>query len=138
MRSSAHPIRFNPPLCSLFIHCLMKFCRGFSTSSFVPACLLFFVAALPLLVPARGEAKPLPDVIVQDGQPINLQQEKYRKLFLELEQKYNFQPTELEQIFQGQKIAGQVLDLMDKQWKRRPYYEYFRLFLTPKTISTGK
>ena len=116
----------------------MKFCRFFSIPSLIPACLLFFVAALPLLVPARGEAKPLPDVIVQDGQPINLQQEKYRKLFLELEQKYNFQPTELEQIFQGQKIAGQVLDLMDKQWKRRPYYEYFRLFLTPKTISTGK
>ena len=112
----------------------MKFCCVFTATSLVIACLLLPVPATA----ATGEAKPLPSIIVQDGQLINLQQEKYRKLFLELEQKYQFQSPELEEIFQGQKIDRRVLDLMDKQWKKRPYYEYFPLFLTPETIKTGK
>ena len=107
----------------------MKFRCGYSICVFCVACLLFF---------AISEAKPVPTVLVEDGQPVNLQQEKYRKLFRELEQKYQFQSTELEQLFQGQKISKRVLELMDKQWKRRPYYEYFPLFLTPKTIWTGR
>ncbi len=109
----------------------MRFCRRYSAP-------LLFVAFLLVLFSTAGAAKPKPVVIVEDGQPINLQQEKYRKLFQELEQKYQFPPAELERIFQGQKISKRVLELMDKQWKRRPYSEYYALFLTPKTIRTGK
>ncbi len=112
----------------------MKFCRtnpAYLVAFFVLSCLLFFV-------PGTGAAKKTPSSSVKDGQSINLQQEKYRKLFQELEQNYQFQSAELTQIFQDQKISRRVLELMDKQWKRRPYYEYFPLFLTPKTIRTGK
>ena len=116
---------------SLFI---MKFCRSNSVyliAFFVFSCLLFFV-------PGTGAAKKTSSPAVKDEQSINLQEEKYRKLFKELEQEHQFQASELTQIFQGQKISKRVLELMDKQWKRRPYYEYFPLFLTPKTIQTGK
>ena len=108
----------------------MKFRCGYSCSLCIACLLLLFFAI--------GEAKPVPTILVEDGQPINLQQPKYKKLFQELEQEHTFQPTELERIFQGQKISKRVLELMDKQWKRRPYYEYYALFLTPKTIRTGK
>ena len=109
----------------------MRCCCCASAYSFFLACFLVFVAA-------AGNAKPPPTIIVKDGQQINLQQEKYKKLFRELEREHTFQPAELERIFQGQKISERVLELMDKQWKRRPYYEYFPLFLTPKAIRTGR
>ncbi|MCI5148381.1 MAG: lytic transglycosylase [Candidatus Electrothrix sp. MAN1_4] len=112
----------------------MRFCCGISVYLLSLTCFL----CLLLFFPATGAAQKKPSISVQDGQVINLQQEKYKKLFQELEQKYQFQPAELEQIFQGQKIAKRVLELMDKQWKRRPYYEYFPLFLTPKIIQVGK
>jgi membrane-bound lytic murein transglycosylase B len=116
----------------------MKFRCGYSIHALFIACLLLFLFA------ATGEAKPIPTtpttstILVKDGQPVNLQQQKYKKLFQELEQEHKFAPAELERIFQGQEISKRVLELMDKQWKRRPYYEYFPLFLTPKTIRTGK
>lgn len=109
----------------------MIFRRGSSVVSFFIVGLLFFYAA-------PGDATPVPISSVQDGQFIDLQQEKYKVLFRELEQQYQFSSAELEQIFQGQKISERVLELMDKQWKPRPYYEYFTLFLTPETIRTGR
>ncbi|MCI5124571.1 MAG: lytic transglycosylase [Candidatus Electrothrix sp. AR5] len=114
-----------------FVHFIMRFRCGYSVCSLCIACLLFFLAA-------PGEAKPVPIILVEDGQPVNLQQQKYKKLFQELEKEHKFLPTELEKIFQGQKISKRVLELMDKQWKQRPYYEYFPLFLTAKSIRTGK
>ncbi|MCI5165743.1 MAG: hypothetical protein D3903_06515, partial [Candidatus Electrothrix sp. GM3_4] len=105
---------------------IMRFRCGYSVYFLFVACLLF-------LFVATGQAKPTPatsttlTIPVKDGQIINLQQQKYKKLFQELEQEHKFQPAELERTFQGQKISKRVLDLMDKQWKRRPYYEYFPL-----------
>ncbi|MCI5142869.1 MAG: lytic transglycosylase, partial [Candidatus Electrothrix sp. ATG1] len=96
------------------------------------------LVTLLFFLPVAGLTKPPPVIIVKDGQPINLQQENYRELFREMEQEHTFQPAELEKIFQGQKISRRVLDLMDKQWKRSPYYRYFPRFLTPKIIRTGK
>jgi membrane-bound lytic murein transglycosylase B len=75
---------------------------------------------------------------VRDRQPINLQQKKFQNLFHELEQDHGFSLQELEHIFRGQVIKKRVLQLMDSQWEARPYYKYFPLFITGKTITTGK
>jgi membrane-bound lytic murein transglycosylase B len=109
-----------------------------SYSDYLIALCIFF--CLLLLIPESGIAQnnSLASTKAKGGQLLNLQETKYKKLFLELEQKHQFYPAELVSIFQGQKISERVLDLMNKQLKRRPYYEYFPLFLTPKTIGTGK
>jgi membrane-bound lytic murein transglycosylase B len=83
-------------------------------------------------------AQELPADLVEDGQPINLQQEKYQQLFAELSQKHQFTPKELQTIFQGLTINRQVLVLMDKQWEAKPYYQYAPRFITPENIREGK
>ncbi|RUM47643.1 MAG: lytic transglycosylase [Desulfocapsa sp.] len=94
-------------------------------------CLLFLLSALLA-------AKPKAADLVKDGQAIDLQQKKYRQLFKELKQKYQFTDQELQQIFAGQVISKRVLELMDRQWEAKPYYKYAPLFLTPFNIATGK
>jgi len=91
-----------------------------------------------LLHSTPAAAEPLAADLVQDGQLIDLEQEKYRLLFAELIQKHQFTPDELHSIFQGQTIKKQVLVLMDKQWEAKPYYQYAPLFLTPGNIRDGK
>ncbi len=76
--------------------------------------------------------------LVKDGQPIDLQQKKYRQLFTELKDKHHFTDRQLQAIFKDQKISKRVLELMDKQWEAKPYYKYHPLFITEKTIATGK
>ncbi len=83
-------------------------------------------------------AQPLAADLVQDGQPINLQQKKYQQLFTELTQKYHFSSQDLQTIFQGITINKQVLVLMDKQWEAKPYYQYAPRFVTPRNIKEGK
>ncbi len=83
-------------------------------------------------------AQELPADLVEDGQPIDLQQEKYQQLFAELSQKYQFTPQELQTIFKGQAINRQVLVMMDKQWEAKPYYQYAPRFITPENIREGK
>lgn len=83
-------------------------------------------------------AQDLPADLVEDGQTIDLQQEKYKQLFVELSQKYHFTSQELQTIFQGQAIKRQVLVLMDKQWEAKPYYQYAPRFVTPDNIREGK
>lgn len=83
-------------------------------------------------------AEPLAADLVQDKQPIDLHQEKYRQLFSELIQKHGFNEQELQNIFQGTAIDRQVLVLMDKQWEAKPYHEYAPLFLTEENIRNGK
>ncbi len=73
-----------------------------------------------------------------DGQRIDLQQEKYRILFKELQSKHNFSPDELDSLFQGVRIDRKVLILHDKQWEAKPYYKYWPLFITPSVVSQGK
>lgn len=76
--------------------------------------------------------------MVKDGQPINLEQKKYQQLFNELKKKHNFTDQQLQSIFKGQKISRRVLELMDRQWEAKPYYKYRPLFITDKTIATGR
>jgi membrane-bound lytic murein transglycosylase B len=94
-----------------------------------------FLFCLPASAPAE-QAKAAD--LVKNGQPIDLQQEKYQKLFTELVEEKRFTPEELERIFQGQVISKRVLELMDSQWEAKPYYEYAPLFITRKNIATGK
>ncbi len=100
--------------------------------------LIGLLVGLVLVLPPAALAKPKAADLVTDGQPIDLNQAKYQKLFGELEKEYQFTPAELEEIFSGQTISRRVLELMDKQWEARPYYKYAPLFLTPGKISKGK
>ena len=102
--------------------------------SVLPA-LLFLVLAAPYSVLA---ATPKAADLVKNGQPIDLKQVKYQQLFRELEQEHQFSPAELEEIFRGQVIKKRVLELMDSQWEAKPYYKYYPLFITNRTIATGK
>ena len=81
---------------------------------------------------------PLAADLVTDGQVINLNQEKYRLLFQDLLTEYHFTRPELDALFAGQTINRRVLELMDKQWEAKPYYEYAPLFLTQENIDTGR
>jgi len=83
-------------------------------------------------------AQVLPADLVQDGQPIDIQQEKYQQLFTELNRKHRFTSQELHSIFQGLTLNRQVLVLMDKQWEAKPYYQYAPRFVTPENIREGK
>ncbi|MBV5318190.1 MAG: lytic murein transglycosylase [Desulfobulbaceae bacterium] len=83
-------------------------------------------------------AQTMPADLVTDGQPINLEQEKYQQLFIELSQQHRFSPQELHDIFQGITINRPVLVLMDKQWEAKPYYQYAPLFITKDNIQEGK
>jgi len=91
-----------------------------------------------LLRPLPAATQPLAADLVEDGQAIDLKQDKYRQLFAELIQKHQFTAEELQAIFQGQTINRQVLVLMDKQWEAKPYYSYAPLFVTPENIKNGK
>lgn len=76
--------------------------------------------------------------LVVDNQPIDLSSERYQLLYQELEEQYAFNKNELTQLFSGLKIDRTVLELMDKQWEAKPYYQYWPLFITPSTIFKGK
>ena len=93
---------------------------------------------LPMHFSSPLAAQDLPADLVEDGQSINLEQEKYQQLFSELSQKHQFAPRELQAIFQGLTINRQVLVLMDKQWEAKPYYQYAPRFITPENIREGK
>ncbi|WP_319587803.1 lytic murein transglycosylase [uncultured Desulfobulbus sp.] len=100
--------------------------------------LYYLLIGIVLLHSTPAAAGPLAADLVQDGQAIDLEQEKYRLLFAELTQKHQFTPDELQSIFQGQTINRQILVLMDKQWEAKPYYQFAPLFLTPDNIRDGK
>lgn len=99
---------------------------------------IFFVLLLCLGAPSSVPCAPLAADLVEDGQAIDLAQEKYRRLFQELKTDHNFSDSELRGLFAGQTISRRVLELMDKQWEAKPYYEYAPLFLTPDNIATGR
>jgi len=81
---------------------------------------------------------PLAADLVTDGQPISLDSERYRMLFGELHSKYGFNKDELEKTFAGITIQKRVLELMDKQWESRPWYEYYPRFITTRNILEGR
>jgi membrane-bound lytic murein transglycosylase B len=75
---------------------------------------------------------------VDDGQKIDLGQDKYINLFNELQEKHHFSKDELTHLFKNVSIDRKVLELMDRQWEAKPYYEYRPLFITPVVIAIGK
>jgi len=100
--------------------------------------ILQVLLVLFLVFPHGSQAEPLAADLVDDGQQIDLHQEKYTKLFEELKTEYHFTQPELNSIFEGQSINKRVLELMDRQWEAKPYYQYLPLFLTPLNIARGK
>lgn len=86
---------------------------------------------------AEAESPKAAD-LVTDNQPINLTSERYHLLFRELEEQHKFHKAQLMELFQGLEIDRNVLELMDKQWEAKPYYQYWPLFITPAVISKGK
>ena len=87
---------------------------------------------------STADAKPKAADLVEDGQKIDISSERYDALFTELQSKHQFNLDELEPLFKDVAINKRVLELMDKQWESKPYYKYRPLFITSKTISTGK
>ena len=75
---------------------------------------------------------------VVDNQPIDLSSERYQQFFDELEELHHFSKKELKKLFNGLKVDRKVLELMDKQWEAKPYYQYWPLFITPSVIFKGK
>ncbi|MCL2790691.1 MAG: lytic murein transglycosylase [Desulfobulbus sp.] len=88
--------------------------------------------------PLAAVPPPTAADLVEDGQLIDLSQEKYHQLFDELTQKYQFSEDELQAIFQGLTINRKILVLMDKQGEAKPYYSYAPMFITPDNIKIGK
>ncbi len=104
----------------------------------IPAALIISFLLITLSSLQQAYAKPKAADLVEDGQPINLAQEKYQKLFQELKTEHHFTQAELDVIFSGQSINKRVLELMDRQWEAKPYYKYSPLFLTRKNIEKGR
>lgn len=82
--------------------------------------------------------KPKAADLVADNQPIDLQSVKYKTFFKELIDKHQLAPEEITTLFSELTIDKRVLELMDKQWEGKPYYEYYPLFITPGVIREGK
>ena len=105
------------------------------------ALLALFVGFLALQFflcePTRADELLAADM-VEDNQPIDITQKPYVEFFAELKNKHNFQQEELIKLFSELKIDKKVLQLMDKQWEGKPYYQYRPLFITPLVIAAGK
>ena len=81
---------------------------------------------------------PLAAELVEDGQPIALDSARYRELFAELHKKHGFSREELDKTFGGVTILKRTLELMDKQWESKPWYEYYPRFITTRNIMEGR
>ncbi|BHH82168.1 lytic murein transglycosylase [Desulforhopalus sp. 52FAK] len=107
-------------------------------------CSLFLIFSLLSLLVSGGvpcyaeDNKPKAADLVTDKQVIDLNSTKYTTLFTELKEEHQFSQTQLDTLFQGVNIDIKVLQLMDKQWEGKPYYEYRPLFITPTVIHDGK
>jgi membrane-bound lytic murein transglycosylase B len=97
--------------------------------------LLMFTALLPA---AAAADQPKAADLVTDGQLIDLDSDRYAELFSELQSEHHFSREELDSLFAGVSIDKKVLELMDRQWEAKPYYQYRTLFITPKTIAMAK
>jgi len=95
---------------------------------------LLFAPTVLLAAPDKPAAADL----VRDGQPIDIHSPRYRGLFKELRLRYDFSESELLALFSRARIKRRVLELMDRQWEARPYYEYYPRFITRETIREGQ
>ena len=100
--------------------------------------LALVLAVLPALCPFPVHGGQKAADLVEDGQQIDLNQDKYARLYDELKTEYGFTQPELDAIFHGVTINKKVLELMDRQWEAKPYYEYYPHFITPGNIATGR
>ena len=75
---------------------------------------------------------------IRDRQAIDLESDRYRRLFAELRQRHGFTPGQLREIFTGVTIRKLVIDLMNRPGETKPYYQYRELFVTPAMIQAGR
>lgn len=103
------------------------------------SCNLIFLTFL-FLLPFYGMAASMPRAadLVEDGQAIDLGQEKYQLLFQELTAEGHYSSLELRALFADVRIKRRVLVLMDTQWEAKPYYLYRPLFVTKPVIRKAK
>jgi membrane-bound lytic murein transglycosylase B len=101
-------------------------------------CICLVLVILCTVLPLSAQEQPKAADFVVNDQPINIHKENYTELFRELREVHGFSQQELDTLFQGVAIDRKVLELMDKQWEAKPYYEYWPLFITPSVIATGK
>ena len=115
---------------------ITTFISSFITRHLLCICLMavMLCSSLPLFAQEQPKAADL----VVNNQPIDVHTEKYSELFRELRDVHGFSQQELDTLFEGLAIDRKVLELMDKQWEAKPYYEYWPLFITPSVIATGK
>ncbi|KAB2889273.1 MAG: lytic murein transglycosylase [Desulfobulbaceae bacterium] len=111
-------------------------CRLIKPVSRCCTCLLLLI--LGTCLPLSAQQPPKAADLVLNNQPIDITKENYTKLFRELRERHGFSQQELDTLFQHVAIDRKVLELMDKQWEAKPYYEYWPLFITPSVIATGK
>jgi membrane-bound lytic murein transglycosylase B len=100
--------------------------------------LLGILLVILMCINCSADDTPKAADLVADNQPIDLSSERYQQFFDELEQQHHFPRKELKNLFTGLKVDRKVLELMDKQWEAKPYYQYWPLFITPSVISKGK
>ncbi|MCP3891513.1 MAG: lytic murein transglycosylase [Desulfobulbaceae bacterium] len=100
---------------------------------------LHFLFCNPILVSASPTttAVTAADLVV-DRQPIDIQSTRYQLFFKELIETHHFKREKLTTLFYGVQIDKKVLQLMDKQWEAKPYYQYWPRFITPSVIKRGK
>jgi len=101
--------------------------------------LVFFCAFLTVQpsFPYAGDKFPAKSEI-RDRQAIDLESDRYRRLFTELRQRHGFTPRQLQEIFTGVTIRKLVIDLMDRPGEAKPYYQYRERFVTPAMIQAGR
>jgi len=102
--------------------------------SLLVTCLLLLMAP-PAVMAAEQQ---LPADLVEDGQPIDLASARYQGLFKELRLTHGFSQTEIDRTFKGITIRKRVLELMDRQWEAKPYFQYYPRFITPAAVMEGR
>lgn len=110
----------------------------FGRALLVLATVFILLALLPVIAASQEKTKPLAADLVKDGQLIDLTSPRYQELFTELQEKHHFAKQELDKLFTGVSILRRTLELMDRQWEARPWYEYYPRFITAKTINEGR
>jgi len=114
---------------------IKRYCRFTTLLVFL---ILFFFYMVTFSYVDATEENTSSLATTESGQRIDLNQKKYIALFKELHDTYHFSRKELDSLFKDVAINPKVLELMDKQWEAKPYYQYRPLFITPAIISLGK
>lgn len=106
--------------------------------SLITAALLGILFGILICTNCIAGDEPKAADLVVDNQPIDLSSARYQQFFQELEEQHHFTKKDIRQLFRGLQGDRKVLELMDKQWEAKPYYQYWPLFITPSVIAKGK